>query len=74
VVAQPPNAAIGVWLVATALAWTDLLDDRRETILSRVGQGALVVWGLDELLRGASPVRRVLGGVVLVGVLVRLFA
>jgi hypothetical protein len=32
-----------------------------------------VVWGLDELLRGSSPARRVLGAVVLTFMLVRLF-
>lgn len=62
---QWPNPAIGVWLVAKILAWTDLLaisDDR----LADVGRGALLVWSLDELLRGASPFRRLLGAVVLV--------
>jgi pimeloyl-ACP methyl ester carboxylesterase len=63
-VAQWPNAALIVWLVARVLAWGDLtsLD---EATLRGIGTGALLVWALDELLRGASPFRRVLGAVVL---------
>jgi hypothetical protein len=33
--------------------------------LSGVGRGALIVWALDELVRGVNPFRRVLGAVVL---------
>jgi len=69
---QRPNPALVVWLVCTALRWSDLLDGRRELVLSRAGQGALVVWGLDELVRGASPARRVVGAVVLVVTVTRL--
>jgi hypothetical protein len=73
VLAQAPNAAIVVWLVSVVVGWTDLLDDSRETVLVHIGQGALIVWGLDELARGASPARRVLGAVVLVVMVVRVF-
>ena len=73
VLAQAPNPAILVWLFSVVIGWTDLLDHRREAILILVGQGALLVWALDEVFRGASPVRRVLGVVVLVVVLVQLF-
>jgi hypothetical protein len=73
VLAQPPNPALVAWLVSVAVGWTGLLDDRRQLVLERVGQGALVAWALDEVVRGASPVRRLLGAVVLAVVLVRLF-
>jgi hypothetical protein len=73
VLAQPPNPAIILWLVSVVVGWTDLLDEHRDAVLTRIGQGALVAWSLDELLRGASPIRRVLGLVVLAGLLVRLF-
>ena len=73
VLAQTPNAAIVVWLISLVVGWTDLLDDGRETVLVHVGQGALIVWGLDELARGASPARRALGAVVLVVMVVRVF-
>jgi hypothetical protein len=62
VLAQPPNAALSVWLLSTAASWTGLGD---HAALTRVGQGALAVWALDEIVRGASPVRRLMGAVVL---------
>ena len=63
-VAQWPNPALGVWLVARLLEWSGLtsLDD---ATLRHIGTGALLVWALDELLRGTSPFRRVLGAVAL---------
>jgi hypothetical protein len=30
-----------------------------------VGHGAILVWSLDEVVRGASPFRRTLGAVIL---------
>ena len=65
VLAQAPNAAILVWLAGVVVGWTGALDGDRGDAVSRVGQGALVVWSLDELLRGASPARRLMGAVVL---------
>lgn len=58
-VAQPPNPAIATWALASiaALVW-----DERATELRWIATGALVVWAADELLRGGSPFRRVLGG------------
>jgi hypothetical protein len=67
-----PNPAIGVWLVARVLAWTDLTSLPHATIAS-IGTGALLVWALDEVLRGTSPFRGVLGAVVLAVQLVGLF-
>ena len=72
--AQWPNPALTVWLVAVVVAWTGALGQDRTATLKAVGQGALVVWALDELVRGATPARRVLGAVVLAVQLVRLFA
>ena len=65
VVAQPPNATIAVWLVANVVSWAGLVDSDRQDVLTRVGQGALAAWALDEIARGASPVRRLMGAVVL---------
>lgn len=70
VVAQPPNTAIIVWLAARLLGRTRVVGDHGD-VLDRVGQGALTVWAVDELVRGASPVRRLMGAVVLPGVLWR---
>ncbi len=73
VVAQPPNPALAVWLVSIVVGWTGLLDGPREDTLRLVGSGALVVWALDELVRGSSPFRRLLGAVVLGFQMIRLF-
>ena len=72
--AQWPNPALAVWLVAVIVGWTGALGPGRTATLEAVGQGALVVWALDELARGASPARKLLGAVVLAVQLVRLFA
>lgn len=72
--AQSPNPALAVWLVAVVVGWTGMLGAARGATLAGVGQGALLVWALDEVVRGASPVRKLMGIVVLVGQLVRLFA
>jgi hypothetical protein len=73
-VAGWPNPALVVWLLTVIVGWTGTLADDRARRLDAVGQGALVVWALDELVRGASPVRRVLGAVVLAVQLVHIFA
>jgi hypothetical protein len=65
-VAQWPNAALGLWLTARVLERAELTSLDAST-LRGIGTGALLVWALDELLRGASPFRRVLGAVVLAG-------
>lgn len=72
--AQWPNPAMAVWLVTVVVGWTGVLGADRSATLADVGRGALIVWALDELVRGASPFRRLLGAVVLAGQLVRLFA
>ncbi|MEO8556188.1 MAG: hypothetical protein ABI474_05920 [Actinomycetota bacterium] len=71
--AQWPNPALAVWLVAVVVGWTGVLGTARSATLAGVGHGALIVWALDELARGANPARRLLGAVILVGQLVRLF-
>ncbi|CAN5797580.1 hypothetical protein BH20ACT6_BH20ACT6_05100 [soil metagenome] len=43
---------------------TDLGDDT-DRLLRGAAVGAAVVWGLDELLRGVTPFRRMLGAGVL---------
>jgi hypothetical protein len=63
-VVQWPNAALGVWIVATGAGLLHLLRDRTAE-LGWIGTGALIAWAADELIRGASPVRRVLGLLVL---------
>ena len=63
VVVQVPNPALLVWLAATIARRSAY--DTHDVELRWIGAGALIVWALDELVRGASPFRRVLGAVVL---------
>jgi len=72
VVAQWPNAALWVWSVALVARLTGVLGEGKADLLAGVGRGALLVWGVDEVWRGASPVRRLLGAVVLVAQVVGL--
>ena len=60
---QAPNPALWVFIAATALRWTPY--DERDAELRWIGSGALIVWGLDEIVRGQAPYRRVLGAIVL---------
>jgi len=63
-VVAPPNASLSVWLVTVALRVLPL-PDGAASFVRGVGIVALVVWALDELLRGVNPFRRGLGAVVL---------
>ena len=72
--AQRPNPALVVWLVTVVVGWTGVLGADRTEALDALGGGALVAWALDELVRGTSPVRRLLGAVVLAVQLVRFFS
>ena len=74
VLAQAPNPPLLVWLACVVVGWTGVLDDDKASTIGHVGQGALAAWALDEVVRGASPVRRVLGAVVLTGLAVRLLS
>jgi hypothetical protein len=71
-VVQWPNAALIVWALAALTTRLGLFPDRVEEI-RWVGTGALIAWAADELVRGSSPFRRVLGLVVLGWQLYRLF-
>jgi hypothetical protein len=64
-VAQVPNLALVVFLLAAAAG--RLLDGHHQAagVLSDVASGAIVFWSLDEIVRGVNPWRRVLGIVVL---------
>ena len=69
-----PNPALAVWMLCLVVGWTDVLDAGRSETVAAIGKGALIVWALDELVRGASPVRRILGAVVLAAQVYWLFA
>ena len=61
---QLPNPALCVWLVALVLGRLDL-SATHATAVDGIRHGALLVWSLDEVVRGASPFRRALGAVIL---------
>jgi hypothetical protein len=67
VIFQWPNPALAIWLAASALL--ALLDPRGnwETALRVVATVALGWWSVDEIVRGVNPWRRVLGAIVLAG-------
>ena len=66
VVAEFPNPALGVWIAATV--WRMVADPTgaQRDVLNGIATGALLVWAIDEIVRGVNPFRRVLGAVVLV--------
>ena len=68
---QPPNPALSVWIVAVVLGMFDL-SSAHTAAVEGVRHGALLVWALDEVVRGMSPFRRTLGAVILVGQLAAL--
>jgi hypothetical protein len=71
--AQAPNPALVVWAVTAVAPWVALFAERAAE-LRWIGAGALIAWAADEVIRGASPARRLLGAVVLGWQLYRLAA
>jgi hypothetical protein len=72
VIAQVPNLPLIVFFVATAARLLFHPHGAVGMAVSVVSGLALAWWSVDEILRGDSPFRRVLGGVVLVGMIVSL--
>lgn len=68
---QWPNSALCVWLIALVLGWFEL-STAHATAVDGIRHGALLVWALDEAVRGASPFRRALGAVILAALLATL--
>ncbi|MGH9209675.1 MAG: hypothetical protein ACRD2C_03235 [Acidimicrobiales bacterium] len=72
VIAQWPNTALVVWLVATAARTLFGPAGRWGAALQVVATLALGWWAVDEIARGVNPWRRLLGTVVLAGLVVSL--
>jgi hypothetical protein len=72
VVAQAPNPPLWIFIVTTATRLAFHPHGGVGTAISIVGSVALAWWAIDEIVRGESPFRRILGGVVLVGMIVSL--
>ena len=70
-IVQLPNLPLGLFLVASGLRWLfDPSGDVR-TVLGVVTSVGLLWWAVDEVLRGVNPWRRLLGGAVLAGQVVK---
>jgi hypothetical protein len=71
-VAQWPNVPLAVFLLVAAASRVFHPSGGAATFLRVLGIVALVVWALDELVRGVNPFRRILGGAVLVATVAHL--
>lgn len=65
-IAQRPNLPLAIFLVATLGRLAFDPQGAVGTAVSLVAAVGLVWWAVEEIVRGDSPFRRVLGGVVLV--------
>ena len=65
-VAQWPNLILWIVIVAGLLLWIWPSAGRASVALTIVVKGGLVIWGADEIIRGANPWRRCLGAAVVV--------
>jgi hypothetical protein len=72
VVAQWPNAALVVWMAASAVRSLSDADGAWGLTLRVVATVALSWWAVDEVVRGVNPWRRLLGAVVFAGLVVSL--
>ena len=72
VIAQLPNVPLWIFIGATAVRLLLRPDGAAATLTSIASRGALVWWAVDEIVRGDSRFRRVLGGVVLATTIITL--
>ena len=70
-VAQTPNLALSVFLISTAILWLGHPNGAISTGMKVAATGSLIVWALDEVVRGVNPWRRFLGIAVLIFVVSR---
>lgn len=64
VVAQLPNPPLLVFIAASVSARVLGLEGAAASVVRVAATGALLVWAVDEVLRGVNPFRRALGAVV----------
>ncbi len=60
ILSQPPNASALTFAASCLVAWLSP-DDRLGVVARAVAAGSITWWALDELARGSTPFRRVLG-------------
>ncbi len=66
-VAQRPNIPLAAFLIALVGRRAFHPSGTAGGALQVVGTVALIVWAVDEIVRGVNPFRRILGTIVLVG-------
>ena len=64
-VAQWPNVALSVSIALSIARRFNIQKGTPETTLRVLSAVAIIVWAVDELVRGVNPFRRMLGFVVL---------
>jgi hypothetical protein len=65
-IAQWPNVALSVFIVLSIAQRLTISKGTPETTLRLLSVLTLIVWAVDELVRGVNPFRRILGvGVLL---------
>ncbi len=64
-IAQAPNLLLWLVIAATAARWTLSPEGRWGTAVQVAFWCGLLLWALDELVRGVNPWRRCLGASVL---------
>ena len=69
VIVQFPNLPLGVWIGASLLRRVLSPSGHLATFLFVVAAAALLVWAVDEVVRGVNPWRRFLGAAVVVGMI-----
>ena len=65
-IAQMPNPALWIVLVASLLSWAWHPAGQTGLQLDCLIKASLFVWGVDEILRGVNPWRRCLGAAALI--------
>jgi hypothetical protein len=64
-IVQAPNVVLWVVIAAGVLLWI-WPTGSPQSVLVTVFKGGLIVWAIDEIVRGVNPWRRCLGATVLV--------
>lgn len=70
VIAQKPNALIIIWL-ACWIGAQFVTNQQSSNYISNIGTVALVLWALSELFKGVNTFRKLLGLVVLLGIIIQ---
>jgi hypothetical protein len=71
-IGQVPNIPLVVFLLAWFVRFALEPSGGIETALDVIAWGALAIWAGDEILRGVNPFRRLLGAVVMGGLIASL--